>query len=85
MTKWLSKANASFNSIHPSPTAGRNSVGVDEPKWINCKQCGYAFDTTKHPKGNPLGNITTTAVSGGTNVDEPIVNGGCPFCGSSNY
>jgi rubredoxin len=82
--------DVSFIDIHPTRTAGGTSgLDKDESDFIRCKQCGFIFDKSKHPKGSGYGNETTvsiTTISGGTaNSKDPTVGPGCPFCGSSEY
>ena len=92
-----------FKDVHPTKTAGRKFKGRDLPpfagldglesKYKHCKQCGFIFDTSKHPPGNGHGNnsadtgtethpITGATLYYGDPEDNPS---GCPFCGASDY
>lgn len=89
--KYITKApGVKFKKVHPTPSAGRTFHGEGEDgKYVRCKQCGYLVNRELNPPGNPWGNETTediTTDAGGTaNAKNPIVAGGCPFCGSSEY
>jgi len=79
-----------FKDVHPTRTAGGTSgLSHDEPDYIRCKQCGFIFDRSKHPKGSGYGNETTTSITtiamGTANAKDPTVGPGCPLCGSSEY
>lgn len=90
-----------FKDIHPSPTGGkRRFKGKDLPGWgrtdgreslyIHCKQCGFPFRKDKHPRGSGWGNerkdtVTDLDSTTVTTVKDPVVTGGCPFCGASEY
>lgn len=85
--------------LHPSPTAGGSFAFKDLPErhgirseanYIRCQQCGYPIDRSRTTPGSGYGNITSAEVTGETvggvvTCREPAVNGGCPFCGTSNY
>lgn len=80
--------------LHPTTTAGGTFKGGDLPpdgsndgresKYVRCRQCGFIANRDRDPKGSGYGNETTKTVSGSV-VLEPVVNSGCPFCGSSEY
>lgn len=79
----------SFKDVHPSPTAGKKSQGRDLPAWggsdgleseyICCVHCGFENNTKDTSDGSGYGNITYDSEGFAT------VNGGCGFCGSSNW
>lgn len=84
-----------FRDVHPTPSAGRVFKGEDLPPdggvtgresdYICCKQCGYIFDKTKHPRGDGWGGNESAETISGANAKDPVVTGGCPLCGSSEY
>jgi len=85
-----------FKDVHPTMTAGRQfkseeydpDVGTDKD-FVRCKQCGFMVDRERDSKGSGYGNeVLGTAITGlDTDVVKysPVVSGGCPFCGSSEY
>lgn len=90
--------DVSSPSIHPTPSASRNTVvkGRDLPPWegsdgresvfTRCRQCGFILNTQQTSRGSGYGNEVLTPISGisATKYD-PTVGGGCPLCGSSEY
>lgn len=87
--KLITKAgDISFVDVHPTKSAGRKESGK-ETEFVSCKQCGFLFKPSKHPRGSGYGNETTssiTTIAGGTaNAKDPTVGAGCPLCGASEY
>ncbi len=87
----ISKApGVGFKNVHPTASAGRLlKVEGDDSKFVRCKQCGFVVNKDINSKGNGWGNETQasiTTIAGGTaNVKNPVVNGGCPLCSSSEF
>ena len=67
-------------------THGRNrNDGVyPEGSYIRCKKCGFPMNKKRHPKGVGTGIDLTTTYGSEGRID-PVVTGGCPFCGTYNY
>ena len=79
-----------FKNVHPTQSAGKTlHVEGADSKFVRCKQCGFVVNKDINSKGNGWGNETQnsiTTIAGGTaNAKDPVVNGGCPLCGSSEY
>lgn len=84
---------------YPTPTAGGIFRGEDLPasggndgresKYVRCSQCGFICNVDRDPEGSGWGNETSEAITthaGATAKSRnPVITGGCPCCGSSNY
>lgn len=87
----ISKApGVQFKNVHPTPSAGRTlKTEGEDTKYVRCKQCGFIVNKERNPRGSGYGNETvediTTDAGGTANAKNPIVSGGCPLCGSSEY
>lgn len=96
--KIITKAGrVGFKNIHKPRK--RSFIGGDLPphagsdgkesKFVRCKQCGFLVDTERHTEGSGWGNERAdaiTTIAGGTaNAKNPVVTGGCPLCGSSEF
>ena len=91
MAEFISKApSVQAKSLHPTPTAGKrlHTEGEDS-KYVRCKQCGFVVNKDINPKGSGYGNESvsdiTTNAGGTANAKDPVVAGGCPLCGASEY
>lgn len=82
-------AGRKFDGKDAPVIPGISEKTANESRFVRCKQCGFICDRIRDKKGNGWGNESTediTIIAGGTaHAKDPIVNAGCPFCGSSEY
>lgn len=71
-------------NIHPTASAGNKIYSGTEGHFSRCIQCGFPINARRVSRGSGYGNEKQENISGSLAKD-PVVTGGCPLCGSSNY
>ena len=71
------------DSVADKKTGSPREVATENNDFIRCRKCRFIFDRRLVAKGSYDG-LSYESFSG-TNLKEPVVNSGCPFCGTYEY
>lgn len=90
-------AEVPFSDVHPSiklrTTLKKGPdlpayAGIDgrESKYRRCRQCSFIVNEERDQNGSGYGNEVAVLKSGSSVIYNNVnTNGGCPFCGSSEF
>lgn len=63
----------------------RRPTGNEDTDFFRCKRCGFPCNLSRDKTGPGSGLTYSSIIEGSGTITVPVVQQGCPFCGTKNY